>query len=97
HLVMHELGHLGRQLHARAAGKNKLFTTDEKCEQQFNQDHRYIANKLEKKGGPEENIRGFTEQIFHGLNSQIYNTPVDLFIEHKLFEDFPDLRPYQFA
>src|SRR5699024_1156906 len=97
HLVMHELGHLDRQLHARAIGGNKLFTTDEDCEQQFEKDHRYIFNKLKKKGLPSNKIRGFVEQIFQGLNSQLYNTPIDLFIEQKIFEDYPNLRPYQFA
>src|SRR5699024_1290011 len=32
-----------------------------------------------------------------GLNSQLYNTPIDLFIEQKIFDDYPHLRPYQFA
>src|SRR5699024_1352866 len=59
-------------------------------------DHQYIAHKLEKKGLPENKIQGFVDQIFHGLNSQLYNTPIDLFIEQKLFDDFPHLRPYQF-
>src|SRR5699024_1853789 len=64
---------------------------------QFEKDHRYIANKLKKKGLPSNKIRGFVEQIFQGLNSQIYNTPIDLFIEQKIFDDYPHLRPYQFA
>jgi hypothetical protein len=94
---MHELGHLDRQLHARSISKNQLFTTDEDCEKQFEKDHQYIANKLEKKGLPENKIQGFVDQIFQGLNSQIYNTPIDLFIEQKIFDDFPHLRPYQFV
>jgi tetratricopeptide (TPR) repeat protein len=97
HLVMHELGHLDRQLHARSISKNQLFTTDEDCEKQFEKDHQYIANKLEKKGLPENKIQGFIDQIFQGLNSQIYNTPIDLFIEQKIFDDYPRLRPYQFV
>jgi tetratricopeptide (TPR) repeat protein len=97
HLVMHELGHLDRQLHARVIGENKLFTTNEHCEQKFKEDHRYIAEKLEKKGLPQSNIQSFIGRIFRGLNSQIYNTPIDLFIEQKIFDDFPHLRPYQFV
>jgi tetratricopeptide (TPR) repeat protein len=97
HLVMHELGHLDRQLHARSIRKNQLFTTDQDCEKQFEKDHQYIANKLEKKGLPKNKIQGFADQIFQGLNSQIYNTPIDLFIEQKIFDDYPHLRPYQFV
>jgi tetratricopeptide (TPR) repeat protein len=97
HLVMHELGHLDRQLHARSVDKNQLFTTDEDCKKQFEKDQQFIANKLLKKGLPENKIQGFVDQIFQGLNSQIYNTPIDLFIEQKIFDDFPHLRPYQFV
>jgi len=96
HLVMHELGHLDRQLHARDIDQNKLFVTDQNDKKQFVKDNQYIANKLEKQGLPESQIDGFLDQIFQGLNNQIYNTPIDLFIEKKLFDDFPELRPYQF-
>ena len=30
------------------------------------------------------------------MNRQIYNTPIDLFIEYKLFDDYPELQPFQF-
>jgi len=96
HLVMHELGHLDRQLEARKIGKNQLFTADRQCKGQFRQDNQYIANKLEKQNIPKAKIQGFINQIFDGLNSQVYNTPIDLFIEQKIFDEFPDLRPYQF-
>ncbi|MCB0729141.1 MAG: hypothetical protein KDD00_16870, partial [Ignavibacteriae bacterium] len=31
-----------------------------------------------------------------GINRQIFNTPIDLFIEDFLYKKFPELRPYQF-
>jgi len=96
HLVMHELGHLDRQLEARKMGKNQLFTADKQCKETFRNDNPYIANKLQKQGIPEAKIQGFISQIFDGLNSQVYNAPIDLFIEQKIFDEFPDLRPYQF-
>ncbi|HLR25244.1 MAG TPA: hypothetical protein VK112_05210, partial [Fodinibius sp.] len=96
HLVMHELGHLDRQIQARTIGANQLFTSTRRCKEQFKEDHPYITNKLEKRRLPADKVDGFIEQIFDGLNGQLYNTPIDLFIERKLFEDFPHLRPYQF-
>ena len=34
--------------------------------------------------------------LFQGLNRQVYNVPIDLFIEEYLFNTYPELRPYQF-
>jgi len=53
-------------------------------------------NKLKKMGLAEEAISNFTTSLFEGLNNQIYNTPIDLFIENFLYNEFPELRPYQF-
>jgi len=36
------------------------------------------------------------EMFFSGLNGQIFNTPIDLFIEDRIYNRFPDLRPLQF-
>ncbi|MEI6652743.1 MAG: hypothetical protein WCL42_09245 [Chlorobiaceae bacterium] len=34
--------------------------------------------------------------LFEGLSGQMYNTPIDLSIEDYLFQNYPDLMPYQF-
>ncbi len=45
------------------------------------------AMKLSKKGDDDAVIR---------LNGQIFNTPIDLYIEDFLFQNYPALMPYQF-
>src|SRR5699024_9316438 len=55
-----------------------------------------IEKKLQRVNLPEERIRGFIDNLFQGLNSQMYNTPIDLFIEQRIYNRFSDLRPYQF-
>jgi hypothetical protein len=37
------------------------------------------------------------DQLFNGLNNQVYNAPIDLFIERRLYERYPKLRPVQYA
>ncbi|HEV8084149.1 MAG TPA: hypothetical protein VGP55_13160 [Chitinophagaceae bacterium] len=34
--------------------------------------------------------------LYEGINRQIFNTPIDLFIEDFLYENYQELRPYQF-
>ena len=34
--------------------------------------------------------------MFDGINRQVYNTPIDLFIEDRIYNRFPKLRPFQF-
>jgi len=36
------------------------------------------------------------EMFFSGVNGQIFNTPIDLFIEDRIYNRFKDLRPLQF-
>jgi len=97
HLIMHELGHLELVLEAREINANKLFTTNNECRKAFEKDNKqYIVNSLEKQGVPRNKIDGFIDRIFQGLNLQIYNTPLDLFIEQRLYDRYSDLQPFQF-
>ena len=41
-------------------------------------------------------LPNYTDALFNGMNSQIYNTPIDLFIEDFLFRTYKPLRPFQF-
>lgn len=41
-------------------------------------------------------LANFFTGLFDGLNRQVYNTPIDLFIEDKLYAQYPELQPYQF-
>ncbi len=97
HLVMHELVHLDFILEARKANSNKLFTSNESHRKAFMDITKPARMKLQKSGRDLNSINGFFESLFTGMNLQIYNTPIDLFIEEKLFNEYPDLRPYQFT
>jgi len=96
HLVMHELVHLDFILQARKEHVNRLFISNEQHKRKFLQQISGNLNKLRKRGIPEERVTLYTEHLFTGLNSQTYNTPIDLFIEDFLHSSFERLRPFQF-
>jgi len=97
HLIMHELTHLLFAAQARVAGKNKLFVSYDNNKQKFLLALDKDSKKLSKKGYDEAVIKQYYTALFEGLNGQIYNTPIDLFIEDYLFQNYPDLMPYQFV
>ena len=47
-------------------------------------------------GISEKSIADYCSNLFEGINRQIFNTPIDIFIEQFLFTEFPDLRAFQF-
>ena len=96
HLIMHELVHLDFILQARKAGCNKLFTTTPDKRQEFMKLFAKTRTLMLKRGDAEETVNGYVTSLFHGINNQLYNTPIDLFIEDLLFDRFPTLRPFQF-
>ncbi|GAA4444852.1 hypothetical protein GCM10023188_47360 [Pontibacter saemangeumensis] len=96
HLVMHELVHLDLVTEARKVQKNQLFTTSIVHSKAFDRAMEKDARRLRKQGLPEDSVKGFLSSIFTGLNLQVYNTPIDLFIEDYLYSEFKELRPYQF-
>ncbi len=96
HLLMHELVHLDFVLEAQEAGVNQLFVSSQKHKKDFQKKYAAAGKRLQKRGLDEDTVNEYLMQIFQGVNSQIFNTPIDLFIEQKLYDEFPELRPYQF-
>ncbi len=47
-------------------------------------------------GISEDAIANYCSSLFDGMNRQIYNTPIDLFIENLIYNEYAELRPYQF-
>lgn len=93
---MHELTHLKFVLDARDAGKYELITSDEKNKEAFYEFAQVSIQKLRARGIAETDISNFVSSIRDGLISQLFNTPIDLFIEDHLYNQFEELRPYQF-
>jgi tetratricopeptide (TPR) repeat protein len=96
HLIMHELVHLHLVIDARKAGINQLFTSKQAHYQLFEKFIEPELKQLQQMGVPEESLQSYTQSLFEGLNRQVFNAPLDLFIEGYLYETYPALRPYQF-
>lgn len=96
HLMAHELVHLDLVIQARKAGANQLFTSNQKQKADFIRSMESDIKKLNKLGISEANISKYVSELFEGINRQIFNVPIDLFIEDFLYNEFSELRPYQF-
>ncbi len=96
HLIMHELVHLDFVIDARKEELNQLFISTQHHKAAFIKELEPTIKKFNKMGISEEATSKYCNGLFYGLNSQIYNTPIDLFIEHFLYNEFAALRPFQF-
>ena len=92
---MHELVHLDLIIEARKGGFNQLFLSTDYHKKLFIESLNPTVKRLKKDGYPEKSIAEYCLGLFEGLNRQVYNTPIDLFIENYLFLEFEKLRPLQ--
>lgn len=95
HLILHELVHLDFATEARKDSRNKLFIANKRTKSIFLKDLRQHRLSLIKKGMSESSVNEYFDLLFDGINRQIFNAPIDLFIEDKLYEEFQEIRPYQ--
>ena len=97
HLIMHELVHLDFVLDARKEDVNLLFVSTQQHKNLFIKSIDETIKKLSKSGISQESITQYSSDLFEGVNSQIFNAPLDLFIEEYLHNEYAELRPYQFV
>ena len=96
HLIMHELVHLDFVIEARKGELNQLFISTQQHKTEFINGLEPTIRKFTKKGISENSIANYCSSLFDGMNRQIFNTPIDLFIENFIFSEYYELRPYQF-
>lgn len=97
HFLYHELMHLKFILQAKNVGENELFTSSEAHFESFKKQYPTIKKNLAKAGINDPSAsNGLYRQLFDGLSLQLYNAPIDLFIEDYLYKNFKHLRPIQF-
>lgn len=96
HLIMHELVHLDFVIVARKDELNQLFISTQNHKTEFIKGLEPTIKKFHKLGISEKSIADYCSNLFEGMNRQIFNTPIDLFIENFLYNEFSELRPFQF-
>lgn len=97
HLIMHELVHLDFVIEARKGELNQLFISTQNHKTEFIKGLEPTIKKFGKMGISEKSIADYCSNLFEGMNRQIFNTPIDLFIENFLYNEFAELRPFQFV
>ncbi|WP_084421408.1 tetratricopeptide repeat protein [Algoriphagus vanfongensis] len=96
HLILHELVHVLYYHQAREIQENQLFIVEGSSEKKFISGYAKDIRKLEKDGIPAGQISSFMKQLFEGIMRQVFNAPVDLFIEDYIHNNFPALKAQQF-
>lgn len=96
HLIMHELVHLDFVIQARKDELNQLFISNQSHKSEFIKGLQPTILKFKKMGISEKSMADYCSSLFEGMNRQIFNTPIDLFIEDYLYNEYSNLRPYQF-
>ena len=96
HLIIHELAHLDFVIEARKEELNMLFVSNQNDKKQFINKLEPTIKKLKKLGISEETIANQCSNLFEGINQQIFNTPIDLFIEDFIFRKYSEIQPFQF-
>jgi hypothetical protein len=93
---MHELVHLDFVIDARKGELNQLFISTQSHKTEFIKGLEPTIKKFSKLGISDKSISDYCSNLFEGMNRQIFNTPIDLFIENFLYNEFAQLRPFQF-
>ena len=88
--------HLDFVIEARRGELNQLFISTQNHKAEFIKGLEPTIKKFNKMGISEKSIADYCSNLFEGMNRQIFNTPIDLFIENFLFNEFVELRPFQF-
>lgn len=96
HLVLHELMHLELVEKAKGLNENQLFISNDSHKAKFFQNFDKYAKGLMSKGVDDNSIKSYLNALFLGVNSQVFNTPIDLFIEDIIYKRYPELRIVQF-
>jgi tetratricopeptide (TPR) repeat protein len=96
HLMMHELTHLELEIQAREAKRNRFFATTAETREIAIRSIGDHVHKLQREGIPDDSIQKFILDIVHGLCNFLYNCPLDMIIEKRLYESYSEIRPYQF-
>ncbi len=97
HHALHELHHVLMESEARVAGTNLWFITTRESRSAAVRAMDKEIRKLERKGYEAEAVaRGITE-LLNGASLFLYNGPLDMFIEHRIRRDFPEIEEVQFC
>ncbi|MCD8211265.1 MAG: hypothetical protein LUC37_06980 [Prevotella sp.] len=94
HTILHELTHLEMNNAAARRGKNMIFYFSQAQYEIFRNRHSDFIKDLKEKRGVVRSQQ--VRRLFEGYNLCLLNTPLDLFVEWKIFNKYTALQPIQF-
>lgn len=94
HLGVHELMHLEMALEASKRGTNRIVYTDSGNTGAFQARYAKWVKKLIEKTGHSKAM-DVSNEIHGGIVLQLMNCPLDLFVEQRMFDKYPTMRPMQ--
>ncbi len=94
HLGVHELMHLEMALEASKCGTNRIVYTNSQNTAAFQTRYASWVKKMVAKIGHSKAI-DFSNEIHTGIVLQLMNCPLDLFVEKRMFDKYPTMRPIQ--
>ncbi|MDO8672644.1 MAG: tetratricopeptide repeat protein [Dehalococcoidia bacterium] len=97
HLLAHELEHISLEHEARALGQNRTFTTSSRTREIALRAVGNHAFKLRQKGYPEKLIADYMRQVIEGVCGRVFNCPLDMIVEYRLYNNHKAIRPAQFV
>lgn len=94
HYILHELMHLYMYSADSKEGVNKVvFSNDESYKRSRSRFIGLFKPLFQRLGA--ERFNKFYDSLFSGLYSRTMNSPLDLFVEERIFEKYPKVRPLQ--
>jgi tetratricopeptide (TPR) repeat protein len=94
HYIIHELMHLYMYSAASKEGVNKVVFSNDESYKRFRSRFIGLFKPLFQRLGAER-FNKFYDTLFSGLCSRTMNSPLDLFVEQRIFEKYPKVRPLQ--
>ena len=97
HLIAHELEHILLEHEARSANVNQQFVVRGSHREYAQNLIRDDVQKLLKEEFSPEQLTETENSWINGLTNQLYNCPLDMVIEKRLYDKYEVLRPAQFV
>ncbi len=94
HLFVHEMMHLKMQQQATLNQKGKAVVFTQTCQRAFDKKFKVFMQKRHKELSPSR-LNEALKVMCEGIGTQLSSCPLDLFVEHMMYSDYPIMRPIQ--
>ena len=97
HIKAHELTHIALEAEARGVGRNKWFSTSAANRETAIRSMSADFKKFERVGMNNNKVAEVMVELIGGACGFLFNAPLDMLIERRIKERFPDLRYAQYC